>query len=60
VDQLDFAAVYRRYAPDVYRNFIVTASIAAAFWTAFLVSLWRMRARILIVSDRKTPDRRGA
>jgi len=52
--------VYRRYAPDVYRNFIVTASIAAAFWTAFLVSLWRMRARILIVSDRKTPDRRGA
>lgn len=31
------------------RNFIITAAIAAAFWTAYLVSLWRMRARILIV-----------
>jgi hypothetical protein len=31
------------------RNFIVTAAIAAAFWIAFLVSLWRMRARILIL-----------
>lgn len=31
------------------RNFIVTAAIAAAFWIAFLVSLWRMRARILVV-----------
>jgi hypothetical protein len=31
------------------RNFIVTALIAVAFWTAFLVSLWRMRARILVV-----------
>jgi len=31
------------------RNFIVTASIAAVFWIAFLVSLWRMRARILVV-----------
>lgn len=31
------------------RNFIVTALIAAAFWIAFLVSLWRMRARILVV-----------
>jgi len=36
------------------RNFIVTASIAAAFWIAFLVSLFRMRARILLV----TPGRR--
>ncbi len=31
------------------RNFIVTALIAASFWIAFLVSLWRMRARILVV-----------
>ena len=31
------------------RNFIVTALIAAALWIAFLVSLWRMRARILVV-----------
>jgi hypothetical protein len=31
------------------RNFIVVASIAAACWTAYFVSLWRMRARILIV-----------
>ncbi len=35
------------------RNFIITASIAAAFWIAFLVSLWRMRARILIVPAAK-------
>jgi hypothetical protein len=31
------------------RNFIVTALIAVAFWIAFLVTLWRMRARILVV-----------
>ena len=31
------------------RNFIVAAAIAAAFWTAFFVSLWRMRASVLIV-----------
>jgi hypothetical protein len=36
------------------RNFIVTASIAGGFWIAYLVTLWRMRARILIV-----PGRRG-
>ncbi len=34
------------------RNFIVTAGVAAAFWIAYLVSLWRMRARILIVPER--------
>ena len=34
------------------RNFIITALIAAAFWIAFLVSLWRMRARILVVPTR--------
>lgn len=32
------------------RNFIVIASMAAAFWVAFLVSLYRVRARILIVT----------
>ena len=31
------------------RNFIVMASIAAFFWIAFVVSLWRMRARIMVV-----------
>ena len=36
------------------RNFIISSSIAAAFWIAFLVSLFRMRARILLV----TPGRR--
>ena len=34
------------------RNFIITALLAAAFWIAFLVSLWRMRARILVVPRR--------
>jgi hypothetical protein len=45
------------------RNFILAASMAAACWTAYFVSLWRMRARILIVptrkdraADRKTGD----
>jgi len=31
------------------RTFIVVASIAAAFWIAFFVTLFRMRGRILIV-----------
>ena len=31
------------------RNFIITASIAVCFWIAFFVTLWRMRARIMIV-----------
>jgi anti-sigma factor RsiW len=35
------------------RNFIITAGIAAGFWAAFFVTLWRMRARIMIVPDRK-------
>ncbi len=30
------------------RNFIATASVAAVFWVAFFVALWRMRARILV------------
>jgi anti-sigma factor RsiW len=36
------------------RNFIITAGIAACFWIAFFVTLWRMRARIMVV-----PGRRG-
>jgi len=35
------------------RNFIVMAGIAAFFWIAFLISLWRMRARIMIVPGLK-------
>ena len=32
------------------RNFIAVASMAGVCWTAYVVTLWRMRARILIVS----------
>jgi len=35
------------------RRFIATAAVAVAFWIAFLVSLWRMRARILVVPGRR-------
>jgi hypothetical protein len=35
------------------QNFIIMASIAGAFWVAFLVSLWRMRATIMIVPKKK-------
>ncbi len=35
------------------RPFIAVASLAAAFWVAFLITLWRMRGRILIVGDRR-------
>jgi anti-sigma factor RsiW len=35
------------------RNFIITAAIAACFWIAFFVTLWRMRARIMIVPGHK-------
>ena len=35
------------------RNFIITAGIAVCFWVAFFVTLWRMRARIMIVPGRK-------
>lgn len=34
------------------RNFIIAASMAVACWSAYFVSLWRMRARILIVPTR--------
>jgi hypothetical protein len=36
------------------RPFIIVASIAAAFWIAFCVSLVRMRARILVVPKAPT------
>ena len=35
------------------RRFIITAALAGAFWIAFFVSLWRMRATIMIVPGRK-------
>jgi hypothetical protein len=35
------------------RNFIIAASLAVACWGAYFVSLWRMRARILIVPARR-------
>jgi len=35
------------------RNFIIMAGIAVCFWIAFFVTLWRMRARIMIVPRRK-------
>ncbi len=31
------------------RNFIAVASMAGVCWTAYAISLWRMRARILVV-----------
>ena len=36
------------------RPFIAVASLAVAFWVAFCVSLWRMRASILIVRGPET------
>ena len=39
------------------RNFIITAAIAACFWIAFFVTLWRMRARIMIVPGRRGSER---
>ena len=35
------------------RNFIFAASMAAAFWIAFFTSLWRMRARIMVVRGKR-------
>lgn len=37
------------------RNFIITASLAAAFWIAFFVSLMLIRARVLIVTPAQQP-----
>ena len=34
--------------------FIATAVVAVVFWIAFFVSLWRMRARILVVPEKRT------
>ena len=46
---LAFARIVSDTSWDVSpRNFIITASIAACFWIAFVVTLWRMRARIMI------------
>ena len=33
------------------RRFIVTASVAAVCWVLFFVTLWRMRARIMIAPE---------
>jgi hypothetical protein len=33
------------------RRFIITAAIAVAFWILFFVTLWRMRARIMIAPE---------
>jgi anti-sigma factor RsiW len=38
------------------RKFIATAAVAACFWTAFFVVLWRNRARILLVRPRASPS----
>ena len=35
------------------KRFIITAAIAACFWTAFFVVLWRHRARILIAAPKR-------
>jgi anti-sigma factor RsiW len=40
------------------RNFIATAAVAACFWTAFFVILWRNRARILLVRPKASPPAR--
>jgi anti-sigma factor RsiW len=51
---LAFARIVSDTSWDVSpRQFIITAAIAAAFWIAFFVSLWRMRATIMIVPGRK-------
>jgi hypothetical protein len=51
---LAFARIVSDTSWDVSpRNFIITASIAGAFWVAFLVSLWRMRATIMIAPEKK-------
>jgi hypothetical protein len=35
------------------RNFIIMAGIAACFWVAFFVTLWRMRTRIIVLPGRR-------
>ena len=40
------------------RAFIATAVVAVIFWIGFLVSLWRMRAKILVISNRGPRSRR--
>lgn len=41
------------------RNFIISASIAMAFWIAYCASLWWMRATILIVPGRPRGRKTG-
>ena len=36
------------------RNFIITAAIALVLWIAFFVSLFRIRARVLIVAPQRS------
>jgi anti-sigma factor RsiW len=51
---LAFARIVSDTSWDVSpRMFIINAAIAVAFWIAFFVSLWRMRATIMIVPGRK-------
>ncbi len=51
---LAFARIVSDTSWDVSpRQFIITAAIAAAFWIAFFVSLWRMRATIMLVRGGK-------
>jgi hypothetical protein len=55
--ELDFAALYERHARDVYRFslYLSRRDLDVCFWVAFFVTLWRMRARIMIVPGRKRP-----
>jgi hypothetical protein len=39
------------------RNFLILASMAMTCWIAFFVTLLRMRARILVVPERRAPRR---
>src|SRR6185312_13208545 len=41
------------------RNFIIMSAVAACFWIAFFVTLWRMRARIMIVPGVSDPRQRA-
>jgi anti-sigma factor RsiW len=51
---LSFARIVSDTSWDVSpRQFIITAGIAVAFWIAFFVTLWRMRATIMVVPGRK-------
>jgi len=58
---LAFARIVSDTSWDVSpRRFIITAGIASAFWIGFFVTLWRMRASIMIVPGRKAARPAGA